>query len=291
MVNNFPRDNIARLTFGDLNSEISSSGQSAEISLAFTPTTLALLESTFVEFGESLAMPRQTESGSVGAWEHSTSGMSEYSDDSEDTSFSTEWTAGGKRMKLCDSSASVTEMVNDGRPTRRLPGPRPSCKDEEMTPRDLERRKRRRERNKLAATKCRQKRVDQTNELLEETKSLESESQKLEREIETLQRLKQQLEFVLEAHRPGCRADAMSALSNVEPFRIVAPSNQALRPTSLPITTTAVVPSINMPSSTSASQLVFDFPLTGLTPLLDPFAMFEATSPNALLLSPSSLLA
>lgn len=120
-------------TFGDLNSEISSSGQSAEISLAFTPTTLALLESTFVEFGESLAMPRQTESGSVGAWEHSTSGMSEYSDDSEDTSFSTEWTAGGKQIKLCDGSASVTEMVNDGRPTRRLPGPRPSCKDEEVS--------------------------------------------------------------------------------------------------------------------------------------------------------------
>lgn len=123
---------------------------------------------------------------------------------------------------------------------------------------------------------------------LQETKSLESESQKLEREIETLQRLKQQLEFVLEAHKPACRADAMS---NVEPYRIVTPSKQALRPTSLPIATTAVAPSISMPSSTSASQLVFDFPLTGLTPLLDPFAaVFEATSPNALL-SPSLLLA
>lgn len=36
-----------------------------------------------------------------------------------------------------------------------------------MTPEDLERRKRRRERNKHAAAKCRQRRVDQTNELLE----------------------------------------------------------------------------------------------------------------------------
>lgn len=301
MVNNFARDNTVRLTFGNLESKISSSeNPSSEISLAFTPTTLALIEHNFVEFGGSLAMPKQMERNSIpGAWDHSASysGMSDCSDDSNDASFGAEWTAGQNQMKLCDNSVSTTGAAADARPVRRLPGPRPSCRDEEMTPEELERRKRRRERNKHAAAKCRQRRVDQTNELLEETKSLEQESQKLQKEIETLERLKHQLEFVLEAHKPSCKADVainQYPVLKVEPCSNIAPtSHPAQRPTSLPIATTTTPSSASMLVSTSASHLSFDFPLTGLTPLGDPAALFaslDGTSPSAILLSPSSLL-
>lgn len=290
MVNTLSRNNVARLTFGNLDSGISSSDPSSEVSIAFTPSTLALLERTFVDLGESLGMPKQMESNPDNPWDQSTSysGTSDCSNDSDDTSFSGEWTTtGGKRRKLYDDRVSTADPAGDVRPARRLPGPRPSCKDEEMTVGDLERRKRRRERNKHAASKCRQRRVDQTNELLEETKSLEEESQRLQKEIETLERLTHQLEFVLEAHMPLCNASTIViSQPKVEPCNRVSSSNRAPRPSSLPIET---APSI----STSAGQMFFDFSLTGLTPSVDPFVMFgsmDGASPSAFLLSPSSFL-
>lgn len=124
---------------------------------------------------------------------------------------------------------------------------------------------------------------------------MEQESQKLEKEIETLERLKHQLEFVLEAHKPSCKADVtinQYPMLKVEPCGNIAPtSHPAQRPTSLPIAVTT--PSAGMLVSTSASHLSFDFPLTGLTPLGDAAALFaslDGTSPSAILLSPSSLL-
>jgi hypothetical protein len=123
-------------TFGDIGSEITPNGYpSEEIALAFTPTTLAALERTFVTFGESVNMESDSTSAQVN-WEHSTSysGMSDdCSNDSEDNSNSMDWTAGGKRSRKCDSSGGESsQMMGDSRPARRLPGPRPSCRDEEV---------------------------------------------------------------------------------------------------------------------------------------------------------------
>ena len=64
----------------------------------------------------------------------------------------------------------------------------------------------RRERNKVAAAKCRQRRVDHTNRLINETENLEEEKASLENEIQTLQQQKEQLEFLLKAHKPMCSA-------------------------------------------------------------------------------------
>lgn len=87
---------------------------------------------------------------------------------------------------------------------RRHTGPRKPRGHEKLSPEEEERRRVRRERNKHAAAKCRQKRVDLTNQLLAETEKLESEQAKLHADIKAFQHEKDELEFILEAHRLHC---------------------------------------------------------------------------------------
>ncbi|XP_076971780.1 fos-related antigen 1 isoform X2 [Tamandua tetradactyla] len=83
-------------------------------------------------------------------------------------------------------------------PHRRPPVP-------QISPEEEERRRVRRERNKLAAAKCRNRRKELTDFLQAETDKLEGEKSGLQREIEELQKQKERLELVLEAHRPICK--------------------------------------------------------------------------------------
>merc|ERR1712198_645269 len=77
--------------------------------------------------------------------------------------------------------------------------------DDDLTPDEREKRRVRRERNKLAAAKCRQRRVDHTNTLIAETEDWEEKNATLDQEIAKLQQQKEQLEFILEAHKAMCR--------------------------------------------------------------------------------------
>ncbi|CAG09792.1 unnamed protein product [Tetraodon nigroviridis] len=77
--------------------------------------------------------------------------------------------------------------------------------DEHLSPEELERRRVRRERNKMAAAKCRNRRRELTETLQNETDQLEDEKSRLQKEIEVLQKEKDKLELVLEAHRPICK--------------------------------------------------------------------------------------
>ena len=101
--------------------------------LMFTPTTMATMESTLSAFENELAQ------------------SSDFSDDdsSQDWQEYQRQPAGGQ-----------------GNTTRRLPGPKSSVRTEDMTAEEIRRRDRRRERNKLAAARCRQRRLDITNQLL-----------------------------------------------------------------------------------------------------------------------------
>ncbi|KAG8448458.1 hypothetical protein GDO86_015520 [Hymenochirus boettgeri] len=74
-----------------------------------------------------------------------------------------------------------------------------------LTPEEEEKRRVRRERNKLAAAKCRNRRRELTDRLQSETDLLEEEKSTLEAEIDELRRQKEQLEFALLSHRPGCK--------------------------------------------------------------------------------------
>ncbi|XP_069004266.1 protein FosB isoform X2 [Embiotoca jacksoni] len=74
-----------------------------------------------------------------------------------------------------------------------------------LTPEEEEKRRVRRERNKLAAAKCRNRRRELTDRLQSETDILEEEKAELEAEISELQKEKERLEFVLVAHQPSCK--------------------------------------------------------------------------------------
>ncbi|XP_054426569.1 fos-related antigen 1 isoform X3 [Pteronotus mesoamericanus] len=81
----------------------------------------------------------------------------------------------------------------------------PPATGQQISPEEEERRRVRRERNKLAAAKCRNRRKELTDFLQAETDKLEDEKSGLQREIEELQKQKERLELVLEAHRPICK--------------------------------------------------------------------------------------
>lgn len=231
--------------------------------LLFTPTTMATMESTLSAFENELTQ------------------SSDFSDDDS----SQDW------QEYQQQPASHFSSSGQGNTTRRLPGPKSSIRTEDMTPEEIRRRDRRRERNKLAAARCRQRRLDITNQLLAETQKLEAEAQKLEREIENLRKQKTQLQFVLDAHQPTC-------CGNVPPLKMETGDvesdcssslPQAMRPSSL---------SISGQLATTTCQSSFDFGLgsTGFTPIVSSSGVgvflgtgSDIVSPTALLLSPMTM--
>merc|ERR1719348_453481 len=80
-----------------------------------------------------------------------------------------------------------------------------SLKDEDLCPEEEERRRIRRERNKLAAARCRKRRVDQTETLQMEVNNWEEKKRMLQDEIHSLQAQKEELQFILEAHKSVCK--------------------------------------------------------------------------------------
>ncbi|XP_075719413.1 cyclic AMP-dependent transcription factor ATF-3 [Rhinoderma darwinii] len=73
----------------------------------------------------------------------------------------------------------------------------------EFVPED-DRKKRRRERNKVAAAKCRNKKREKTDSLQKESEKLESINAELKAQIEELKNEKQHLIYMLNLHRPTC---------------------------------------------------------------------------------------
>merc|ERR1712123_137670 len=96
-------------------------------------------------------------------------------------------------------------MVED-RKVNRGGGRKPATiEDEELCPEEEERRKVRRERNKLAAARCRKRRVDQTETLQVEVNQWEDKKRMLQDEIHSLQAQKEELQFILDAHKSVCK--------------------------------------------------------------------------------------
>lgn len=115
-------------------------------------------------------------------------------------------------------------------------------RDDELAPDERVKRKQRRERNKLAAAKCRQRRVDHTNALVQETEEWEAKNTTLEQEMAKLQQQKEQLEFILEAHKAMCKKNKETANNTVvretpraTPKKVApltTPSTEVVTPTS-----------------------------------------------------------
>lgn len=94
-----------------------------------------------------------------------------------------------------------------------------------LSPEEEEKRKVRRERNKLAAARCRKRRVDQTNDLMEKVLILETEKAKLQSDIQDLQTEKEDLEFLLSSHRAQCKIGGLEVCIERKPkFEFKEPS-------------------------------------------------------------------
>ncbi|KAK2843599.1 hypothetical protein Q7C36_011814 [Tachysurus vachellii] len=78
-------------------------------------------------------------------------------------------------------------------------------KVEQLTPEEEEKKRIRRERNKMAAAKCRNRRRELTDTLQAETDKLEEDKAALQAEIANLLKEKERLEYVLAAHKPICQ--------------------------------------------------------------------------------------
>ncbi|XP_045453357.1 transcription factor kayak isoform X2 [Melitaea cinxia] len=120
-------------------------------------------------------------------------------------------------------SASGDSSSSPGLPApkrRNMGGRRPTKAPQDLTPEEEERRKIRRERNKMAAARCRKRRLDHTNELQEETDRLEEKKQALQDEIRKLNADKDQLQAILHNHLPLCRLNKRSTSPpDVKPFQ------------------------------------------------------------------------
>ncbi|XP_077433872.1 fos-related antigen 1a isoform X2 [Vanacampus margaritifer] len=142
-------------------------------------------------------------------------------------------------------------------------GPTRRRNDEHLSHEELERRRVRRERNKLAAAKCRNRRRELTDTLQNETDHLEDEKSRLQKEIAELQRQKEKLELVLEAHRPICKiqdsdsdSEASATLSSLagikmEPEDYSAPGPSRDRRS---LKAEKPKPKITIPTKTSSSS-------------------------------------
>lgn len=84
-------------------------------------------------------------------------------------------------------------------------GRRPKEDDMVLSPQEEERRQIRRERNKLAAARCRQRRLELTHSLQLETDQLDEDRAILERQVQQLRAQHAQLQFALQSHMDLCR--------------------------------------------------------------------------------------
>lgn len=112
---------------------------------------------------------------------------------------------------------------NSGTPgtSRRNMGGRRPAKASNLSPEEEQKRAVRRERNKQAAARCRRRREDHTNELVDETDLLEKKKQALQEEIKQLLTEKEDLEFVLEAHKEHCRFHGRQSPVERKPVELV----------------------------------------------------------------------
>ncbi|EFB26200.1 hypothetical protein PANDA_004777, partial [Ailuropoda melanoleuca] len=135
---------------------------------------------------------------------------------------------------------------------------------EQISPEEEERRRVRRERNKLAAAKCRNRRKELTDFLQAETDKLEDEKSSLQREIEELQKQKERLELVLEAHRPICKIPEGATESDTG-------GTGGTSSTSSPPAPSRPVPCISLSSGPVLEPEALHTPTLMTTPSLTPF--------------------
>ncbi|XP_047429905.1 protein c-Fos-like [Mugil cephalus] len=130
---------------------------------------------------------------------------------------------------------------------------------EQISAEEEEKRRVRRERNKQAAAKCRNRRRELTDTLQAETDQLEDEKSSLQNDIANLLKEKERLEFILAAHQPICKIP--SELDTDFPVASISPVHACLSTavSSQPQTTIPQTSAItsSQPTFTSTSNSIF----------------------------------
>ncbi|XP_029984957.1 proto-oncogene c-Fos-like [Sphaeramia orbicularis] len=130
---------------------------------------------------------------------------------------------------------------------------------EQISPEEEEKRRIRRERNKQAAAKCRNRRRELTDTLQAETDQLEDEKSSLQNDIANLLKEKERLEFILAAHQPICKIP--TELDMDFPVSTISPTHSCLStevsPQPQSTVTEACAITCTQPTFTSASNSIF----------------------------------
>uniref|UniRef100_A0A8C6WEU8 Protein c-Fos n=1 Tax=Neogobius melanostomus TaxID=47308 RepID=A0A8C6WEU8_9GOBI len=112
--------------------------------------------------------------------------------------------APSNRAHPCTSSSSPSYSRQGMRSTTKAHSSKRG-RHEQISAEEDAKRRIRRERNKQAAAKCRNRRRELTDTLQAETDTLEDEKSSLQNDIAKLLKEKERLEFILAAHQPICK--------------------------------------------------------------------------------------
>jgi len=123
----------------------------------------------------------------------------------------------------------VAKKSRGTRGVRSLAGRKPNSVKgdglDHLPPDERDKVRQRRQKNKEAAARCRQKRVDLTNTLAKQVEAEQSSKAKLQQEIRKLRAESDRLRRQLEAHRAyGCNLAAVAPTVSVQPAVLTAPS-------------------------------------------------------------------
>merc|ERR1712061_242813 len=178
--------------------------------------------------------------------------------------------------------------------------PRPNkrkAEEELQDPEEEEKRKMRRNRNRLAAARCRQKRLDQIETLQVEVNNWEKKNRSLEEEVAALKADKEELQYILAAHRSSCslQVKVEPATEEESPvFVQVQPSLETVKPqrpgslSLIPVNNIEGV-SIDTPSNGILSFNTLLEGKTGLTPtnILSPTSLWGGVKVSSSLNTPT----
>merc|ERR1719490_98643 len=148
------------------------------------------------------------------------------------------------------SSSSTDKRRGKANKSGRKPAGDRAIDEESLSPTERKRLNVRRERNKQAAARCRNRRLDLTNKLSDEVEVWEGKKKSLTQEIQELTAAKKELEFVLEAHSHTCKFSATQGRRQQQPLVV------AIKSEPVPVTSAAspvLVEPVNAPYLTEVS--------------------------------------
>jgi len=165
--------------------------------------------------------------------------------------------------------------------------------EEDLDPEEDAKRKMRRNRNRLAAAKCRQKRLDQIADLQVEVAKWEMKNRSLEEEVASLREEKEELQYVLAAHRQSCTLQIKVEQEESQSQSPVLEPAKPQRPASLSLTPVTVKNIEGVPIDTPSNGILsFNTLLegrTGLTPtnILTPTSLWATVKTSSNLNTPN----